>query len=130
MLALNFYVKKLENMSKVSENFLESEEYKECFYQIHQTLNIQVSRQDAKNFNTAIADYIVIDEYNDYTDSQYLMYFDILHLLSLIYFDENNTYTNKPFNVNTINNVKKKYEFEMKLLRRAYGSNGFKKLKP
>jgi hypothetical protein len=127
MLAINFYIKKLENMSKIPENFLESEEYKECFYQIHQTLNIHISRQDIQYINTSVVDYITISEYNENSDSQFIMYYDILNLLSLIYFDENNTYTNKPFNVNTINSIKKKYEFEMKLLKRAYGDKFTKK---
>ncbi len=121
MLATNFFVKKLENVCKIPENFLESEEYKECFYQIHPLLNINISRNDIKYIDTSVSDYIMITEYNEATDSLQILYFDLLNLLSLVYFDENNTYTNKPFNVKTLEMLKQKYNFEMKLLKRAYG---------
>jgi hypothetical protein len=121
MLATNFFIKKLENLSKIPENFLESEEYKECFFQIHPLLNIEISRNEIKYSNTSISDYVIITEQNETTDSLQILYFDLLNLLSLIYFDENNTYTNKPFNVKTIEILKQKYSFEMKLLKRSYG---------
>ena len=121
MLATNFFIKKLENVSKIPENFLESDEYKECFYQIHPLLNINISRNDVKYIDTSVSDYIMISEHNEATDSLQILYFDLLNLLSLIYFDENNTYTNKPFNVKTLEMLKQKYTFEMKLLKRSYG---------
>jgi hypothetical protein len=121
MLAINFFIKKLENSNKVPENFLESDEYKECFYQIHLLLDIEISRNEIKYSNTSVSDYVIITEYNEVTESLQILYFDLLNLLSLIYFDENNTYTNKPFNVKTIEILKQKYNFEMKLLKRSYG---------
>lgn len=121
MLATNFFIKKLENVSKIPENFLESEEYKECFYQIHPLVNINISRDDIKYINTSVSDYVIITEHNEATDSLQILYFDLVNLLSLIYFDENNTYTNKPFSVKTLEMLKQKYDFEMKLLKRAYG---------
>jgi hypothetical protein len=49
------------------------------------------------------------------------MSFDLQNLLSLINFDENNTYTNKPFEEKTVKYLREKYTVELKLINRSYG---------
>jgi superfamily II DNA helicase RecQ len=121
MLAMNFFIKSIENNSKIQEDFLNSDIYQECFYQIHPLVNIYVSREDSKFLSTTNVDYVNITEYNENTDSYQVMSFDLQNLLSLINFDENNTYTNKPFDEKTIKSIKDKYVVELKLINRSYG---------
>jgi len=121
MLAMNLFIKSIENESKVSHDFLNSESYKECFYQIHSLVNIYVSRENAKYLPTTNVNYVNIIEYNEHTDSYQVMSFDLQNLLSLINFDENNTYTNKPFEEKTVKYLKEKYVVELKLINRSYG---------
>lgn len=121
MLAMNLFLKSVENDSKIVDDFLNSETYKECFYQIHSLVNIYVSRENAKYLPTTNVNYVNIIEYNENTDSHQVMSFDLQNLLSLINFDENNTYTNKPFDEKTIRSIKDKYVLELKLINRSYG---------
>ena len=121
MLAMNLFLKSIENDTKIHEDFLNSETYKECFYQIHSLVNIYVSRENAKYLPTTNVNYVNIIEYNEHTDSHQVMSFDLQNLLSLINFDENNTYTNKPFDEKTIKSLKDKYVVELKLINRSYG---------
>jgi hypothetical protein len=121
MFAMNFFIKSIENSSKIQEDFLNSDIYHECFYQIHSLVNIYVSREDSKYLSTTNVNYVNIIEYNENTDSYQVMSFDLQNLLCLINFDENNTYTNKPFDEKTINSIKEKYIVELKLINRSYG---------
>jgi hypothetical protein len=121
MLAMNLFLKSIENESKIETDFLNSEAYKECFYQIHSLVNIYVPRENAKYLPTTNVNYVNIIEYNEHTDSHQVMCFDLQNLLSLINFDENNTYTNKPFDEKTVKYLKEKYVVELKLINRSYG---------
>lgn len=117
MLCMNFFLKKVENMKISETNFLDSPEYKECFYQIY-ALHDQ---EDVSFLRTSTLKFATVTEYNEHTDSYQIMTFDILNLLSLICYDENNTYTNKPFNEKTVNYYKENFPIEMKMIKRSYG---------
>jgi hypothetical protein len=69
---------------------------------------------ESPNFTT-------LAEYNENTDTYHMYSFDILDLIHLVVFKENNLYTNKPFSEQNLENIHSKYSIEIKMLKRSYG---------
>jgi hypothetical protein len=47
--------------------------------------------------------------------------YDLLDLIVLVTFKENNVYTGKPFSEQNLENINSKYAAEIKMVRRSYG---------
>lgn len=117
--SLNLLMKFYENSKKIE--LIPSKTYNECFLQVSMMENNDSELELMKYASFESPTFATLAEYNENTDTYHMYSFDLLDLITLIVFQENNFYTNKPFSEQNIENVLGKYSTEVKMVKRAYG---------
>jgi hypothetical protein len=119
MMTINLLIKIQENSHKLE--MIPSNLYNECFMQVSALLNQDLDLDLLKHASFESSSFITIPEYNENTDTYHMYSFDVLDLIHLIVFKENNVYTGKPFSEQNIENITMKHSIEMKMIKRSYG---------
>jgi hypothetical protein len=119
MTAINLLIKRQESSKKIE--LIPSALYNECFLQVSIMYQTEEDPELLKYSSFESPNYITIAEYNDNTDTHHMYSFDLLDLIVLVVFKENNVYTGKPFSEANIENVTSRYNIEIKMIKRAYG---------
>jgi len=117
--AINLLMKKQENSKKIQ--MIPSPLYNECFIQVSFLFNKDIDIDLLKYTSFESTNFITLSEYNENTDTYHMYSFDLIDLILLVVFKENNIYTNKPFSEQNLENINTKYSTEIKMVRRSYG---------
>jgi hypothetical protein len=119
IMTINLLMKKQENSQKLE--LVPSSLYNECFLQVSLLLQKDLDPELMKFASFESPNFTTLAEYNENTDTYHMYSFDILDLIHLVVFKENNLYTNKPFSEQNLENIHSKYSIEIKMLKRSYG---------
>jgi hypothetical protein len=119
MTAINLLIKRQESVKKLE--LIPSALYNECFLQVSLMYQKEEDPELLKYSSFESPNYITLAEYNENTDTYHMYSFDLLDLIVLVVFNENNVYTGKPFSEANLENITSRYNTEIKMVKRAYG---------
>jgi len=119
MTAINLLIKRQESAKKLE--LIPSALYNECFLQVSLMYQKEEDPELLKYSSFESPNYITLAEYNENTDTYHMYSFDLLDLIVLVVFNENNVYTGKPFSEANLENITSRYNTEIKMVKRAYG---------
>ena len=119
MTAINLLMKRQESSKKIE--LIPSVLYNECFMQVSLMYQKEEDPELLKYSSFESPNYITIAEHNENTDTYHMYSFDLLDLIVLVVFKENNVYTGKPFSEANLENINSRYNTEIKMVKRAYG---------
>lgn len=119
MTALNLLMKKQENEKIIQ--LIPSNLYNQCFLEVYAFFNKDTVSDLLKYDTFESPMFVALSEYNETADTYHMYSFDLLDLILLVVFKENNIYTNKPFSEQNLENIHSKYALEIKMVKMSYG---------
>lgn len=119
MTAINLLMKRQESSKKIE--LVPSTLYNECFLQVSLMYQQEEDPELLKYSSFESPNFTTLAEYNENTDTYHMYSYDLLDLIVLVTFKENNVYTGKPFSEQNLENIHSRYTAEIKMVRRSYG---------
>ena len=119
MTAINLLLKRQESSKKIE--LIPSTLYNECFLQVSLMYQQEEDPELLKYSSFESPNFTTLAEHNENTDTYHMYSYDLLDLIVLVTFKENNVYTGKPFSEQNLENINSKYAAEIKMVRRSYG---------